>query len=125
MIPIWTELETILQNVHPAYVDNYERVFGMVGNTPNIILRNWLRFLLRHCIVQQENIAYHNKRGKLNVIDIKLAYNKMVKREVWLKYNIFKNLGQLDKFQSIFAINDYLIAWQDDQWQIITPFKLK
>ena len=38
-----------------------------MGNTPKINLRNWLTFLFRQCISEQEDIAYHNKKGQGNM----------------------------------------------------------
>ena len=50
-------------------------MFGILGTSPAITLRNWLTYVLRFCIHQQENLAYHNKKGLLNELDIKLDYN--------------------------------------------------
>ena len=121
---IWTELEQHLQNIHPAQVTNMERVFGIPGNTPNIILRNWMTFLFRQCIAEQENKAFYNKKGQANLVDIKLAYNHKIKTEVWNKYNIYYNLGRQQYFTHTFAVNDYLITWENQQWQIITLFNV-
>ena len=123
-MPLWNELESMLQYLHPAYLTNYERAFGLPGSTPNIILRNWLTFLLRQCIVEQERIAYHNKKGNTNVTDIKVEFNQAVKRQVWLKYNILQNLGKLQEFETTFAVNNFLIAFQNEQWEIVTMFKI-
>ena len=124
LIPLWSELEQTLQNLHPNYITNNERAFGLMGNTPNITLRNWLTFLFRQCIVEQENIAYHNKKGPRNTIDIKMKYNSLVKTEVTKKYYLYKNLGQLTKFEKMFALNNYLIVRQNDQWQILKIFQI-
>ena len=121
---IWTELEQHLQKIHPIQITNKEIVFGIQGTTPNIILRNWMTFLFRQCIVEQENRAYHNKKGKGNIDDIKLLYNQKIKTEVWNKYNIYSNLGRIPYFTQIFAVNDHLITWEDEQWQILTIFEL-
>ena len=121
---VWNELETHLQNIHPTHVTNYEKVFGITGNTPNVTLRNWMTFLMRQCIFEQESIAYHNKKGHVNKIDLKLAYNQRVKNEVWNKYNIYSNLGKSAYFAEIFAVNNYLITWENEQWQILTLFKV-
>ena len=125
LAPLWSELCQTLRNLHPNYITDYEKAFGItVANTPRVILRNWLTFLFRRCIVEQENIAYHNKRGQGNMIDLKIKYNSLVKTEVTKKYYLYKNLGQVQNFKDIFGVNNFLIVLDNDQWQILTMFKI-
>ena len=119
---LWKDLEFHLRQIHPTPITNMEKVFGLYGNTPTVILRNWLTFLLRQCIVEYESIAFHNKKGHRNEINIKLSYNQMVKTEVWGKYNILSNLGRLEYFRKKFAVNNHLIAWNNEQWEILTLY---
>ena len=58
------------------------------------------------------------------MIDIKIKYNSLVKTEVTKKYYLYKNLGQLPKFELIFAVNNYLIDLQNDQYQILKMFQM-
>ena len=37
---LWEDLEFHLRQIHPAPITNTEKVFGLHGNTPNVILRN-------------------------------------------------------------------------------------
>ena len=120
---MWYDLSHHLQNIHPAPVSEHEKVFGVSGNTPNVILRNWMTFLLRQCIVEHESIAFHNKKGQGNEILIKNSYNQMIKSEVWLKYNIFCNLGRLEYFERMFSVNDYLIEKINGEWEILTLYQ--
>ena len=122
---LWTELETHLQGIYPTPLTNYEKAFGLTGTNSGIILRNWMTFLFRQCIMEQENLAYHNKKGKGNLIDLKIKYNQKIKTEIFLKHNIFINLGRADQFARDFAINNYLIEWQNEEWQVLTVFKTK
>ena len=96
--------------------------FGIFGKSKNIILRNWLTFLLRQTISEQERLAYYNKKGLRNEIDIKITYNEEVKRQVWQQFNILNNLNRQDYFRESYAVNEYLIAWEDEQWQILKLF---
>jgi len=100
-----------------------EKVFGLAGNSPNIILRNWLTFLLRQCIVDQERAAYHNKKGLQNIDDIKMNFNEKVKTELMQKYLIYQNLERSDYFRKIFAVNNHLIVWENNWWQVLTLFQ--
>ena len=119
---LWDQLEPYLLNLSPAWVSDFEKIFGMIGTSPEIILRNWLTFNLRQCIVDQEAIAYHNKRGILNEYDIECNYNAQVKRQVNEKKIIYSNLGRNDYFVKILATKDFLITWENDEWQIVTFF---
>ena len=119
---IWQQMEPYLLYLSPCPVTDFEKIFGMIGTTPEVILRNWLTFILRQCIVDQESIAFHNKRGKLNEQDIKFKYNAKVKQEVRDKNIIYSNLGRQDYFVKIFSARDFLIIWERDDWQIVTFF---
>ena len=67
--------------------------------------------------------AYHNKKGKLNEQDIKREFNGRIKSEVMEEYRIYENLGRLDYFEKIFAVNDFLTVWENDWWQILTLYQ--
>ena len=121
-ISLWHELTHHLLKIHPEPISEEEMVFGLSGSKPGIKLRNWLTSLLREYIVRQESIAYHNKKGRQNEVDIKLSYNAAVKAEVWEKYNILQHLGRTEYFKKMYAINNYLITWVDEQWQILTLY---
>ena len=119
---LWSEVEFHLRSIHPAPVSDMEMVFGIPGTTPGIILRNWFTFLLRSCIVGQENVAFYNKRYQGNAIDIKLKFNDRLKAEIWEKYNVYDNLGRLDYFARVFGHEDYLIKRVGESWQVLTVF---
>ena len=53
-VSLWRQLEPYLLCLSPAPVTDFEKIFGLLGTSPKIILRNWLTFLLRQCIVDQE-----------------------------------------------------------------------
>ena len=121
---LWTELEEHLQIIHPTQITDTEKAFGIQGTTHNAILRNWMTFNLRQIIAEQENKAYYNKKGIGNIDDIKLIYNQKIKTDVWNKYNMYINLGKIPYFTQIFAVNDHLITWENEQWQILTIFRV-
>ena len=120
---MWNQLEPHLLQIYPTRITNEEKALGIQGETSNIILRNWMTYLLRQIILEQESIAYYNKRGKANQNDIKNRYNEQIKTQIWQHYNITKNLGNTEGFKKSFAINDYLLTWENDQWQVLTIFK--
>ena len=110
--------------VHPTPVSEMEMAFGLPGRAANVLLRNYMTFLLRECITDQERIAFHNKRGRRSIEDIKIAYNQRIKDDVNMKYNVYKHLDRLRLFEDVFAYKSYLLAWEQDEWQILTIFHL-
>ena len=123
-ISLWQELAQHLLKIHPEPISEEEMVFGLAGSKPGIKLRNWLTSLLREYIVRQERIAYHNKKGRHNEVGIKLSYNEAVKAEVWEKYKIFEHLGRTEYFKRMYAVNNHLILWDNEQWQILTIYNV-
>ena len=121
---LWQELEPHLRMIYRAYVTDTEKLFGIEGESPNSILRNWITFLLRECIVKQESVAFHNKKGMGNIHDIRVQFNDKIKAELMQKYRIYQHLGRLDYFEKIFAANDYLITRENDWWQVLTLFSV-
>ena len=55
--------------IYPAPVMEQEKIFGIFGDSHAVTLRNWLAYVLRFCIYQQENLAYYNKKGLVNETD--------------------------------------------------------
>ena len=124
VVQAWRDISAHLRALHPLPVSDMEMAFGLPGHAPNILLRNYMTFLLRECIADQERAAFHNGRGSQNLIDLKIRYNQKIKDEVYMKFNIYKHLGRLGFFEAVFAYNNYLIAWENDCWQILTIFDL-
>ena len=119
---MWKLIEPHLVKIHPAPVTPFEMAFGLPAVTKNEILGNWLTFLLREIVSLQERPAYHNKKGHLNELDIKLKFNEEMKRQLLQYYILYKHLGKEDYFRNSFAINDYIITWEKNQWQVLTIF---
>ena len=125
VIQVWQDISHHLRAIHPLPVSDMEKSFGLSGRAPNILLRNYMTFLLRKCIADQERAAYHNGRGPNNLVDLKLRYNQLIKDEVYMKFNIYKHLGRLGFFEDVFAYQDYLIVWEKNNWQILTIFDIQ
>ena len=106
---LWIRLEPLLRQIVPIPVTDEEKAFGLLGNTPHIILRNWLTYVLRASIHQHENIAYHNKLGLANETNIRHVYNARVKRETTQNLVIYRNNGRFDIFEKYYTKNGILI----------------
>ena len=106
---LWKQLSPLLQLIHPDPVTEQEMVFGMLGKTPAITLRNWLTYELRACIYKQENIAYHNGRGKGNALDIKRTYNSTIRQETLQNLLILQNQGRTDLFEKYYMVKEAVV----------------
>ena len=107
---IWEDLTPVLIQIQPIPVTDEEKVFGILKNDPKTQLRNWLTFLLREVIIRQELIAYHNKRGRTNIRDMKIYYNARVQREVRQAQQIYTNIGRADIFVRRYAPNNAFLT---------------
>ena len=121
---LWRDLEPHLKKLSSTPVTTYEMAFGLKGDTPCVILRNWLTYLLRHCIMEQESIAFYNQSKMANELEIKLKFNQMVKSETYKKYLIYQNLDRENYFRKIFATKGFLVVWQNNWWQILTLYNV-
>ena len=83
-----------------------------------------MTFLLRKCIAKHESTAYHNKKGRENIRNIKIAYNQSIKSEIWIKYDIFRNLGRLEYFERMFSFNNHLILKANEEWVILNVYDI-
>ena len=91
----------------------------MLGNSPAIILRNWLTYVLRYCIHQQENLVYHNKKGLLNKTEIKLVYNSQVHRKALKQLLYYTHNSRVDLFKKYYKVNE---AFVNEAWEIVNVF---
>ena len=105
VVSLWKEIEPLLLRIRPSPVTEQEKIFGMLGNSPAIVLRNWLTYVLRFCIYRQENSAYHYKKGLLNATDIKLIYNTQVHREAVQRLLYYTHIDRLDLFHKYYSVN--------------------
>ena len=120
---LWRDLEPNLMKLSSTRVTTYEMAFGLKGDSPSIILRNWLTYLLRYCITEHESTAFYNQSKMANEVQIKMKYNQLVKSEAYKKYLIYQNLDRDNYFRKIFATRGFLLAWQNNGWQILSLYQ--
>ena len=108
-VQLWSDIEPFLRKITNAPVNHEEMAFGITGNSPPVILRNWLTFLLRQCILKQEKIAYHNNLGQGNTVHLRHAFNARVNREVCTAYYQLRNENRIDLFHKNYNQNRLLL----------------
>ena len=117
---LWTQIEPLLQKIHPRPVNELEKVFGITGSTPSIQLRNFLTYILRESIITQEGAAYHNKLGMNNEPRVKARLHKLLTYYIKQNYNNFNTIGRPDLFEKYFFINNALLD-KNEQGDIYFP----
>ena len=95
---LWSEITPFLLKLHRAPVTEEEMSFGLYGTSPFIIIRNWLTFLLRECIIKQEKTAFHNDIGMGNIVHLRHTFNARVVQEVCNAYERLKYDQRIDIF---------------------------
>ena len=97
-LELFSDLEPFLKRISRASVTTEEMVFGLLGTTPAVHLRNWLTFMLREQILKQERIAHYNKLGRGNTVQLKHTFNARVQREICSIYKILLLQNRIDIF---------------------------
>ena len=110
VIKLWEDIEPFLKQIHPNPISDEEKVFGLIGTTPKIQLRNWFTFLLRELIAQQEYKAYYMGQRRPNTRYIKMNFNARVRREVLQAHKRYTHMGRLDIFVRRYASDDVFLS---------------
>lgn len=99
---LWEDVEHTLMKLHPVPVSTEEKALGIVKKNPTsgILLRNWVTYSLRKCIMQKEQEAYYNpNRG--SVERTKVKFNQTMASEVKIKMIQYKNENNLAFFDKM------------------------
>ena len=121
VVSLWTQIEPLLLKLCPTPVTEQEKIFGLLGTSPAVTLRNWLTYVMRFCIYQQETLAYHNKQGLSNETRIKVTYNTRIHQEVSRRILYYKHIGRMDIFYKYYPINE---AFVNKHLQVTTVFQV-
>ena len=121
VVSLWTQIEPLLLKLCPTPVTEQEKIFGLLGTSPAVTLRNWLTYVMRFCIYQQKTLAYHNKQGLSNETRIKVTYNTWIHQEVSCRLLYYKHIGRMDIFYKYYPINE---AFVNKHLQVTTVFQV-
>ena len=101
---MWAHLEPCLRELEPSGVSKEEMAFGILRKKPGIgvLMRNWVSYLLREFISEQERTAYHSgKAPKLG--QAKHMFSTRVKLEINKKLWRYQNDGDIGTFEKFFT----------------------
>ena len=98
---LWQDIEPTLKKIHPLSISDEEKAFGIAQKEQKIeiLLRNWITYLLRNCISQAERQAY--KSNTTNIENTKIKVKNAVGLEIRIKAYQYKSGGNLAFFDKI------------------------
>ena len=119
---LWKQIEPMLKDLHPFDITDEEKAFGIVQKkeTGGIILRNWITYLLREKIRDEEREAYYSSR-KPDISKFKKNFNHVVASEVKQKYIRCKFDNKLACFEKIMTHSDILCKKRENEEYEIKP----
>ena len=122
---MWSHLEPCIKKIYPSNVTQEEKSFGIVKKKPSIgiLLRNWVTYLLRDFITDQERKAYHSSKiPKLG--QAKHIFNTQIAFEINKKLWRYRNDGNLATFDKFFTHAQVLCKKRpNDEYDITNVFK--
>ena len=100
-------------------VTDEEKAFGILQKKQNngIILRNWLTYLLRQCIAQEERKSFHSANYDPKIF--KAKFNQTVRTEIRTKSIIYKNQGKLESFEKLITYKDIICKNGNQGYEIV------
>ena len=95
-------------------VSEEEKAFGISQKkaSTGILLRNWVTYLLRECISQEEREAHHSL--KPNIEKTKRKFNQALEFEIYQKVIRYKNENNLDFLDKMITHAEVLCIKQSD-----------
>ena len=115
---MWKKLETTLLKIINIRVTNHEKAFGLQHTSKKtenaVILRNWLTFTLRHCIMQEERKAHYRKNTVKHEQNFIIGYRRKISEEAKVKELNYKYTGREEQFRKIITSNQAVACRKED-----------
>ena len=115
---LWDDAQPVLQRIHPTTVMDEEKAFGLYDGklTKGMILRNWLTYILRDLIAQEERSAYHS--GLPSIVKVKRNVNQLIKQQMNQKIIRYRTENSLKIFEDIFLHQGVLCEKRNEEYYI-------
>ena len=106
---IWQGIQPLLVRLYPIPVSNSEKVLGIVKNkqSTGTLLRNWLTFLLRKVVLDEEKTSFYKKSAP-TIYDILGKFEKSLHDEIRRLERQHRHENRIDNFQKLIGFKDVL-----------------
>ena len=116
---LWDQIEPVLRKLTNVSVTNEEKAFGIVmkKETTENLLRNWVTYLLREKILEEERMAYHAQKTP-NLEGFKMRFNSAFQWEMRKKAIRYENENRMDLFEKTMTLGDILCKKVNEGYEI-------
>ena len=115
---MWKTLESTLLKIAPIQVTTYEMAFGLQPTNKKdentTILRNWLTFTLRHCLMLEERKAYYRQNTEEHERIFIFKYRSKISDEAKIKELYYKYSGREIHFEKIITAKNAIAEKKND-----------
>ena len=116
---MWQTIEPVLLKIDSTPITLKEMAFGLIGNSPTILLRNWITFILRDLIMAEESATYYHPTGTMDLSHLKHKLNAKVHGEIERMFLLYRRAHLLHKFERIFMSVDFLVHKIEEEKYLI------
>ena len=118
---MWKRIEKVITSIIRIPVTKLEKALGLQPRsrkeTNATILRNWITFLLRHLIMEEERRAYHiSGYHKKSVETTFRKFNRKMQEEIQIKKLQYDNRDLSHKFREIVTINNAIVHEHNNEY---------
>jgi len=113
---LWKQIEPFLKELHPVNITDEEKAFGIAQKktTVGILLRNWLTYLLRQSITEQEKTSFYTSK-KPQLEKFKQNFKYEIGTQIKAKQIRYKNENKLPFFDKIITYQNVLCTKTDNE----------
>ena len=121
---LWGDIEPTLIRFHPIPISDEEKAFGISQKeqTVGILIRNWVTYIIRQSIEQEERETYHSNRPSIEKAKKKI--NETIEDEIKEKLIRYKHENKLDFIEKYITFAEVLCIKQNNgEYQIKKLYK--
>ena len=118
---MWKRIEKVIRTIIPIPITSSEKALGLQPRskkeTNATILRNWITFLLRHLIMEEERRAYHIPGYHKQSVETSFRrFNQKMHEEIQIKKLQYDYRDLSHKFKEIVTINNAIVHEHNNEY---------
>ena len=112
---VWERIKPALMKLHPVQISDEEKTLGIAKrkHSTGSLLRNWVTYILRFLILEEEKLSYHCG-SVANPNRFLKKFNSVVHFELHKKMLRYQNENRLSFFETIFAYKGILCEKEEN-----------